>query len=286
MTDGSDVTVSVLVTTYNLQDNVRQTLDSLLCQEVSFPYEILVGDDGSSDGTVEVVSEYCRKTDGLLRLYTMPRDEDDASPPVVRASRNRINLARHAKGKYLLFLDGDDYFVNVYALQSRVDVLEDPRNRDCVACGSNFNFYYGQDESRVPVVKRRIVRRKIDGKTYWRSGLWLPAEAFLFRNVIDFGSLEGERVSEDLFDDNLIVFAYLKYGNLCYIDSLDLDYRQNEGGFYARIAELAPEWRALIVDGDSSAYYAELEKTQPAKDSLKMLTDIKMAECFKKITYK
>ena len=66
----------------------------------------------------------------------------------------------------------------------------------------------------------------------------------------------------------------------------DIAQLQNEGGFYARIAELAPEWRALIVDGDSSAYYAELEKTQPAKDSLKMLTDIKMAECFKKITYK
>ena len=65
----------------------------------------------------------------------------------------------------------------------------------------------------------------------------------------------------------------------------DIAQLQNEGGFYARIAELAPEWRALISGNDSSAYYAELAKSQPAKDSLKALTDAKLAEFIKNLKF-
>lgn len=65
----------------------------------------------------------------------------------------------------------------------------------------------------------------------------------------------------------------------------DIAQLQNEGGFEQRITELAPEWRALISGNDSSAYYAELAKSQPAKDSLKALTDAKLAEFIKNLKF-
>ena len=66
----------------------------------------------------------------------------------------------------------------------------------------------------------------------------------------------------------------------------DIAQLQNEGGFEARIAELIPEWRALIKGTDSSAYYAERLKVQPAEDSLKMITEAKLMEFIKNQTFK
>jgi len=65
----------------------------------------------------------------------------------------------------------------------------------------------------------------------------------------------------------------------------DIAQIQNEGGFDARIAELAPEWRALIVNGDSSAYFAERAKTKAAEDSLKAVTEAKLAEFIKNLKF-
>ena len=63
----------------------------------------------------------------------------------------------------------------------------------------------------------------------------------------------------------------------------DIAQIENESGFEERIAELVPEWRALINGTDSSAYYAEQAKTQGAKDTLKVLTETKLTEFIKNI---
>ena len=53
-----EIKLSIMVTTYNLEKFVGETLDSVLNQKTDYSYEILVGDDGSSDGTVDVIKEY------------------------------------------------------------------------------------------------------------------------------------------------------------------------------------------------------------------------------------
>ena len=65
----------------------------------------------------------------------------------------------------------------------------------------------------------------------------------------------------------------------------DIAQLQTQGGFEERIAELVPEWRALINGTDSSAFYAEQAKTQGAKDSLKALTEAKLTEFIKNIKF-
>lgn len=54
----ADITISVIVLTYNHAKYIRQALDSILKQKTTFCYEILVGDDASTDGTSEIVKEY------------------------------------------------------------------------------------------------------------------------------------------------------------------------------------------------------------------------------------
>lgn len=65
----------------------------------------------------------------------------------------------------------------------------------------------------------------------------------------------------------------------------DIAQIENESGYEDRITELLPEWRALIHGTDSSAYYAEMAKTQGAKDTLKMVTEAKLTEFIKNIKF-
>ena len=65
--------VSFLVTYYNQKEYVRQSMESILAIDKPCDWEILVGDDGSTHGTIEVVNEYIQQYPSQIKLYIMPR---------------------------------------------------------------------------------------------------------------------------------------------------------------------------------------------------------------------
>ena len=67
--------VSVMITTYNLEAYIEETLRSVLSQKTKFPFEILVGDDGSSDETVTIIKKYVESYPDKIFLYEMPREK-------------------------------------------------------------------------------------------------------------------------------------------------------------------------------------------------------------------
>lgn len=114
--DGNDVMVSVIVLTYNHEKYIRQALDSILMQKVDFKYEILVGDDASTDGTPEILREYTERYSDKIRPFFHEKN--------IGATRNAYDLLACARGKYLATLEGDDFWCNQTKLQSQVDFLE------------------------------------------------------------------------------------------------------------------------------------------------------------------
>ena len=102
--------ISFLITFYNQEDYVKNSLDSILNIDKSIDWEILVGDDGSSDNTIENIQPYLKAYPNNIYLYIMPRDFNKRYDSVKRASANRLNLLKHSKGDFFCILDGDDYF--------------------------------------------------------------------------------------------------------------------------------------------------------------------------------
>lgn len=96
MNDG--IRLSVIVPVYNLEEYLAGTLDSLLEIEADDPYEIIAVDDGSRDGSTEILREYETKHDNI-RVITQ------ANGGVARARNTGIEAAR---GEYITFVDGDD----------------------------------------------------------------------------------------------------------------------------------------------------------------------------------
>jgi glycosyltransferase involved in cell wall biosynthesis len=123
--------VSVRLITYNHQAFIGEALDSVLMQETDFPYEIVVGDDCSTDGTVEILREYQRRHPARIRLLLASRNLLQASGGV------RLNFLRclwAARGRYVALLDGDDYWVGRDKMRRQVDFLE--THPGVVFCGA------------------------------------------------------------------------------------------------------------------------------------------------------
>lgn len=110
------VMVSVHVCTYNQEKWIAQTLDSILMQQTDYSYEIIIGEDCSTDGTHAVCEEYVRKYPDLIRIA--PQDKN------MGIVGNWVNCIKLSRGKYSMGCAGDDFWNNVHKIQLQVEYME------------------------------------------------------------------------------------------------------------------------------------------------------------------
>lgn len=114
--DNKGPLVSILVVTYNQVSFIRQTLDSLIEQDCPFNYEILIGEDNSTDGTREICIEYEKKYPEKIRLFLNQSNKGFI--------KNYFGLFEYVKGKYIAECGGDDYWCDKLKLKRQVDILD------------------------------------------------------------------------------------------------------------------------------------------------------------------
>lgn len=119
-----DVTLSVIMTTYNHERYIAEAIESVLRQQTSFGVEIVVGEDCSADRTMAVVRDYERMYPDCIRVITAEEN--------VGWRKNYRRTIAAARGKYIALLDGDDYFTHRKKLQLQVELLE--QNPDVGMC--------------------------------------------------------------------------------------------------------------------------------------------------------
>lgn len=113
-----DIMLSIVVPTYNHERYIKKALDSILMQETSYSYEILVGEDCSTDGTREVLRNYEKKHPGKLQVFYREKNLSAAK------YWNWADLARKTKGKYLITLEGDDFWLSTTKIHQQIEFLE------------------------------------------------------------------------------------------------------------------------------------------------------------------
>lgn len=124
-----DIVLSILVPTYGHEKYIKETLDSILMQKTNYKYEVIVGEDASPDNTREILKEYEKKFPGK---FTMIYRDVNAGG---YGNGNCKDLIERAKGKYLTFLEGDDFWICDTKIEEQVIFLEE--NPDYVAVGCN-----------------------------------------------------------------------------------------------------------------------------------------------------
>ncbi len=117
--------VSVSVPTYQHSRYISECLDGILMQQTSFPIEIIIGEDGSTDGTREICEKYAIKHQDKIRLFNRDRKLSQYVDKEGHVTRfNGIWNRMSARGKYIAICEGDDYWTDPLKLQKQVDFLE------------------------------------------------------------------------------------------------------------------------------------------------------------------
>lgn len=238
----SNPKVSVLITFYNQEAYVARALQSVLDQKTDFAFEVLVGDDGSTDGTQDIVRQWMEKYPGRIQLYVMDRTPGKHIGGF-RASRNRLNLLKHVKGEYFIYLDGDDYFDYPDKLQKQAEILDAPENQDCVACGHNTDMLY-LDGTRRPISPPKMKEGKYSLKDYWK--VWyIHTDALLARSRVI--PAIPVKLLENNFNDNLITFSIIQNGNIYYIPQSWAVYVQTGDGIWTGSSNVVCHIRTMFA---------------------------------------
>ncbi|MBN1069262.1 glycosyltransferase [Clostridium botulinum] len=124
-----DLMVSIIVPTYNHEKYIKKALDSILMQKTQYSYEVLVGEDASTDHTRNVIEQYEKEYPGKINVFYRQENLSKAK------YSNSADLKRRTKGKYIIILEGDDFWISNEKIEKQVNFLE--KNPEYVAIAHN-----------------------------------------------------------------------------------------------------------------------------------------------------
>lgn len=144
--EDNDIVVSVIMITYNHEKYIRQAIDGVTMQKTNFRYELLVGDDASTDDTQEIIKELAQKNPDIIKPIL--RDKN------MGAVLNFSDLLERSKGKYVAICDGDDFWTCDCKLQKQVNFLESHAEYT-ICCHPVLQIY--DDKSQPDVVLHPLI---------------------------------------------------------------------------------------------------------------------------------
>ena len=242
-----NIKLSCLITNYNQISWIGKAVDSILEQDIRYPYEILIGDDGSSDGSLEFLREKYKDKD-QVRILVQDRDASVKEFPNWRHSRLIFRLLDEARGEYVSILDGDDYYCDKNHFQHKIELLDRKENSDCSACYGNMYKLIDGKLELYPYIPYT------EGKYQWQKD---KIYTHLATAVIRRKALED--VPREIFYEQFVdweVTTWLTYKGLFYYDPKPcFVYRVLENSiFHGHSVDLLSLRQVLICDSNYQAY--------------------------------
>lgn len=210
--------VSVRTITYNHEKYITQCLESILMQRTNFPFEIVIGEDCSTDRTRGIVMEYEKKYPDKIRVIT---SEQNVGP-----ARNTRRVQQACRGKYHAFCEGDDYWIDPLKLQKQVDLME--AHPDITLCFHNA-LIVNQDCFGARFFFTSTMKETLTFAEACHTGMPMPS--VLARSEI-LATLPAWR-SKVWCPDVVLRLWCAHHGNLGYLNQVISVYRRHPGGMNA-----------------------------------------------------
>jgi len=207
--------VSIVCTTYNHELYIEQTLDSFVLQQCSFPIEIIVHDDASTDGTAEIIRKYANTYPNLIRPILQTENQYSQGVDIWE-----YLFTKEAKGKYIAICEGDDFWTDPQKLQKQIDFLEN--NSDCGLVYSKAMCY---------IQKTGKFKGTVGGEYYSFENLLInnavPTLTVVLRKDLSVQYFQEVRPSEQcwLLGDWPMWLWFARNSNLHYLDIVTATYR-------------------------------------------------------------
>ena len=218
--------VSVCVPAYNHEKYIAQMLDGALMQQTTFPFEIVIGDDASTDRTQEIIREYIERYPGRIRAFLHKENQGPKEPREFAGRNNVLALLKACRGEYVAICEGDDYWTDPLKLQKQVDFLD--ANPDFAIChhnveviyedGSPSHLFNNPDQKLVSTIEDIL-----EDKWFMATASWLYRNHFLSNDFADWHAKAAA-------GDWAVVIQLAAHGKIGYLPETMGIYRKHSAG--------------------------------------------------------
>lgn len=275
--------LSVIFITYNHGKYVEKALKSILAQETDFPFEVVVGDDCSTDSTRAIIEEIAKDypvheptgaSDRQVRF--VKRDKNTGRPTL-----NVYETTYECTGEYLAYLEGDDYWLGNDKLQKQVDFLE--QHREYIATTHTFRLIDENDDEITDSEDSKVAdlynwSGVFTYKDYCYSGKWPGHYATVVSRNIYKNNEHGYDYSiiyraHDFVDDAVILLFLLMQGDIYRMDETMSCWR------YIK-KKNGTNWNSIAINRDTARDDCYLSKTlMQWVEEAKGLTEYSVRRC-------
>ena len=221
--------VSISCMTFNHASFINTCLDNLLGQKTNFPFEIMIHDDASTDGTREIIEDYVSRYPNII--FPLYQKENQYSKGV-RGLSSQYNYPR-CRGKYIAVCEGDDYWTDPLQLQKQVDFLE--AHVDYVLTFHDFNVV--DNEGKIIDGNPLNAQQKRDAsqKDLICGDLLTMTLTLCFRNVIKEFPPEKNKVTNG---DTFLISLLGEFGKGKWLGDVikPAMYRSHTGGVWSNLS--------------------------------------------------
>jgi glycosyltransferase involved in cell wall biosynthesis len=218
--------LSVEIVTFNHAEFIAKALDSVLMQRASFEYEIVIGDDCSTDGTVQILKDFQRRCPDRVRPFFRERN--------VGAGRNFVDNLMRCRGEYIAWLDGDDYWTDPEKIQLQADYLD--RHGTCALVHHRVDYLSWPGEEIIGEYPPPLYRVEQPDPRALAMVNYIQACSVMYRR--EWQPPLGEEFPELKLGDWPLCVLLNQRGWIGYIDRTMAHYRMHTGS----------SWNTLLSD--------------------------------------
>lgn len=249
--------VSISCITFNHEKYIRDAFEGFLMQETTFPVEILVHDDASTDSTADIVREYEARYPSLFRVIY--QKENQYSKKVKIGFTYQYPRVR---GKYYATCEGDDYWIDPLKLQKQVDFMMKESNCSMVFTGCIIKKSDGEQK----VIRYKGIKT-VDADRYLASSFFMTTGSLLFHRRF-INAPKEEWMDKAFAGDFVLRYRALAIGVIGYIDEITCVYNKGGDGSWSKrklnktliLKEYSDNLRGLYYIGKYKQIDKEIKK--------------------------
>ncbi|MFV5686297.1 glycosyltransferase [Flavobacterium sp. GB2R13] len=211
------ITVSVFILTYNQEQFIAQTIESILMQKTNFSFQLVIGEDCSTDATRVICEKYAIDYGDKIKL--LPSQGKN-----IGLIANYIRTIKACDGNYIAICDGDDYWIDEHKLQKQVDFLESNPEYSIVHTAVKMEYPNGDCEFFYN--DNCLKLNDFNSLIHFN---FIVSVTVLFRNIQSIEPLPLWVIKYPYGDWSTYLWTIRKGGKIHYIPDVTAVYRKNIG---------------------------------------------------------